>query len=54
MKTILINDEDSQQVLRMSPCEGCAGLGWIDIGDCEDGITENCLECSGDGLVNYE
>lgn len=31
-------------------CKSCAGLGWIDIGDCEDGVINTCPDCEGSGL----
>jgi DnaJ-class molecular chaperone len=32
-------------------CPTCAGMGWIDIGDCEDGVTDTCPECLGAGRI---
>lgn len=32
-------------------CLSCEGLGYIDIGDCEEGIIEPCLECEGSGFL---
>ena len=26
-------------------CNTCAGLGWIDRGDCEDGVIQDCPSC---------
>ena len=34
---------------RMVECPACAGLGVIDIGDCEDGIQDECPRCEGRG-----
>ena len=33
----------------MKECPSCGGMGYYDIGDCEDGVTENCPECHGLG-----
>jgi DnaJ-class molecular chaperone len=33
-------------------CTSCAGSGSYDIGDCEDGIQEDCPECDGSGEVS--
>jgi DnaJ-class molecular chaperone len=30
-------------------CAGCGGMGWINIGDCEEGVTDTCPECDGTG-----
>lgn len=35
-------------------CSSCLGMGYIDIGDCEDGVTDTCPECDGKGIVKYE
>jgi DnaJ-class molecular chaperone len=35
------------------PCGSCAGSGWIDIGDCEDGVIDECPECHGTGIARY-
>lgn len=32
-------------------CPSCDGLGYYDIGDCEEGVTETCHECDGIGEV---
>jgi len=31
------------------PCDSCGGMGWIDIGDCEDGVIDDCPTCDGTG-----
>ncbi len=38
----------------MDLCNSCGGMGWIDIGDCEDGVIETCPECDGLGEKDYE
>lgn len=30
-------------------CPSCEGMGYYDIGDCEDGVAEVCPECDGKG-----
>jgi hypothetical protein len=30
-------------------CEACGGLGWYDVGDCENGVIDVCPACDGDG-----
>jgi hypothetical protein len=30
-------------------CDSCGGSGSIDIGDCEDGVTDTCPACNGMG-----
>jgi len=35
-----------------SSCPSCKGMGWYDVGDCEDGVIENCKECDGYGEVD--
>jgi DnaJ-class molecular chaperone len=30
-------------------CDSCAGTGNLDIGDCEDGVTDTCPACNGTG-----
>jgi DnaJ-class molecular chaperone len=30
-------------------CDSCGGSGSIDIGDCEDGVTDTCPACDGTG-----
>ena len=35
-------------------CQGCGGLGWYDVGDCEDGVTEECPACLGTGMDEFE
>jgi len=32
-------------------CGSCCGFGYIDIGDCEDGVTDDCPECNGTGQI---
>ena len=32
-------------------CPTCAGGGTIDIGDCEDGVWDECPECGGAGRI---
>jgi len=32
-------------------CDSCGGVGWIDVGDCEEGVTETCPECNGIGEI---
>jgi len=34
-------------------CESCGGAGYIDIGYCEDGVTDTCPECQGSGEVEF-
>lgn len=33
-------------------CESCAGLGYHDVGDCEDGVTDECTACDGAGFTD--
>jgi hypothetical protein len=33
----------------MEICDTCQGAGTIDIGDCEDGVTDVCPACNGTG-----
>lgn len=35
-------------------CETCGGTGTIDIGDCEDGVTDECPACNGTGKQQEE
>lgn len=35
-------------------CLSCCGSGNIDIGDCEDGVTDVCPECDGLGRILYD
>lgn len=35
-------------------CPSCEGLGTFDIGDCEDGITETCSVCDGEGMIEED
>lgn len=35
-------------------CGACGGLGWRDVGDCEDGNITTCLACDGTGKELYE
>jgi len=44
-------DADSFEESNWIPCPSCEGLGCIDIGDCEDGVQDVCLECEGKGEV---
>jgi hypothetical protein len=30
-------------------CESCAGSGVIDVGDCENGVWDECPSCEGSG-----
>lgn len=32
-------------------CPSCEGVGGYDIGDCEDGVWEECQECLGLGEI---
>lgn len=32
-------------------CLSCGGMGYYDIEDCEDGVTETCPECDGIGEI---
>ena len=41
-----LDDLDNED---MTLCPRCGGMGWLDIGDCEDGIIEECKECDGYG-----
>jgi len=47
-----------KEVLMSDPiyeeCESCAGGGWIDIGDPEEGVTDDCPQCGGTGLIEVE
>lgn len=33
-------------------CTSCQGMGYHDVGDCEDGVTEVCPECDGRGEID--
>ena len=35
-------------------CSCCAGMGCIDVGDCEDGVMETCPQCQGTGKEDYQ
>lgn len=35
-------------------CPSCDGLGYYDVGDCEDGVTDDCGECNGTGLIKVD
>lgn len=35
-------------------CEGCGGLGVIDMGDCEEGVWDTCPECAGEGVIEIQ
>ena len=32
-------------------CPSCKGAGAYSVGDCEDGVWENCVECEGYGEI---
>jgi hypothetical protein len=32
-------------------CDGCGGVGFIDEGNCEDGVWGMCPECNGTGVT---
>lgn len=49
-----IIDDESGESVDYHCCDGCGGLGWIDIGDCEDGVIDTCPECEGEGVVPDE
>lgn len=51
LNMITIIDSNSEEQTTLISCEGCGGLGWIDLGDCEDGMTETCPECNGNGVI---
>lgn len=34
-------------------CQVCAGLGWVDVGNCEDGVIQFCPGCGGTGQEHY-
>jgi DnaJ-class molecular chaperone len=36
----------------MDTCQSCNGTGEYTLGDCEDGVTEECLECQGTGQID--
>ena len=38
----------------MKECPSCLGLGYFDIGDCEDGVIDDCPSCDGSGVVFNE
>lgn len=38
--------------MSVSTCPSCRGAGGYDVGDCEDGVWENCPECGGWGNVD--
>jgi DnaJ-class molecular chaperone len=44
----LIDDDSLPKVVE---CASCAGLGYYDVGDCEDGVTDVCPECDGEGVI---
>lgn len=48
---IKIIDSESGEIAYYTECEGCAGLGFIDVEDCEDGVIETCPECDGEGII---
>jgi len=35
----------------MKECPSCLGSGSFDIGDCEDGVTDDCPQCHGCGEI---
>lgn len=35
-------------------CYSCRGAGGYNIGDCEEGVWQTCLECNGYGEINDE
>jgi len=35
-------------------CESCGGLGWVDIGDPENGAIKDCPQCGGSGQMGKE
>lgn len=42
-----LTDTDSEEVTRFIECPGCEGMGSLDVGDCEDGVTRDCELCGG-------
>jgi DnaJ-class molecular chaperone len=39
----------------MTECPSCEGTGEIDIGDCEEGVTDVCPQCNGEGeIADYD
>lgn len=38
----------------MMECRTCRGTGTITIGDCEDGVQDECPACGGDGQIDYD
>jgi hypothetical protein len=35
-------------------CPSCCGAGVFDVGDCEDGVWDNCPNCDGLGEIEDE
>lgn len=44
--------EDDKELLELEVCPSCHGAGTYDIGDCEEGVIDNCPECDGQGEIN--
>lgn len=40
---------DERNLENEPDCQSCGGSGQIDIGDCEDGVTDECPACHGTG-----
>ena len=38
----------------MIECPSCFGNGWIDIGDSEDGVIDDCPQCRGTGVIEED
>lgn len=45
-----VDREDENETT--SECVDCKGTGVIDIGDCEDGVQDECPVCLGVGRIN--
>lgn len=43
---LLLQDVEEPRI----ECESCGGIGVIDIGDCEDGVWDECPRCNGKGV----
>lgn len=51
---MVLIDETSRESVEYFICEACNGCGSFTIGDCEDGVEEDCDVCCGTGILEQD